>query len=50
MENSGLVFDLSTFKLVMDEAPTQENGWTLEYEGSANKNFSSKLHILQFLS
>ena len=32
-------FDIQQFKSVMTQDPTQENGWTLQYEGSVDKEF-----------
>ncbi len=37
MQSSSSHYDVSQFKSWIEQAPTTENGWTLQYEGELGK-------------
>ncbi len=43
MQASLLDFNVSQFKTVIEEIPSKENGWKLQYEGKVSKKFSGIL-------
>jgi len=50
MYSSSFDFGIPLFKSIIQEAPTQENGWRFEYEGVIDKSFPGidcfvKLHF-----
>lgn len=54
MQASNIDFDIPQFKSVMTQDPTKEHGWSLEYEGSVDKEFkgttyfpSSRYHLFR---
>ena len=42
MQKPAINFDVAHYKQIMDQAPTKENGWELDYEGVARKDAPGK--------
>jgi len=40
MESLKSDFDITSYKQVLEEAPSEENGWHLHYDGPLNKKVS----------
>ena len=40
-----LDFDIAHFKSAIEQAPTKENGWSLEYEGKVDSAFKGTFSL-----
>ncbi len=49
MQSSGLNFDIPHFRSTIEQAASKENGWNLQYEGKASKEFSGIYSLLKTL-
>jgi len=49
MQSSGSNFDISGFKALVDETPSADNGWVLDYDGVARKDHPGSKHFSFFL-
>lgn len=43
-QTAALDFDIAYFKSTIEQAPTKENGWNLEYEGKVDKDFKGTFY------